>query len=308
MKVTVEGNAKIPVFSNRGFAGLVFSRVGGSVRTNATLDQTSVSLPGPPVGPTGSDYKVSVENLPDSYSIKSIGYGSTDLRSGDLHIPAAYFNAPSGSPPPSGTPLNTINLVLRMVRTDDPSGVRVSGRVNNFRTPRSIYISGNPGSLYSDGTFEFRGVPPGRHVILTGNNPSSARPVGAMIVVGNGDVTGVLLEEMLLLPPDFKTPTAPVPDARAPGTIIHLASVHGRVIEETTQQPIADGILYVGEYLGVQERAVMRLPSDGRFEISHLLPGSYKLEILVFGHTTIRQTFEVDEKDVDLELTSRKLY
>jgi hypothetical protein len=181
--------------------------------------------------------------------------------------------------------------------------VRVSGRSNLSTGARSIYISGLPGTLYSDGTFEFRGVPPGRHLVMTRDNPRSLVPLAAVAVVGDREVTGLQLEEVFVLPPDFQWPPAPVTDTHVPGSQIKLAGLRGRVIDETTRQFIADGILYISG----QERGVLRLHGDGSFEIPHLLPGDYKLEIQVFGHTNISQTIHLADEDIQLELTSSRV-
>ena len=39
-----------------------------------------------------------------------------------------------------------------------------------------------------------------------------------------------------------------------------------------------------------------------------LLPGTYDLEVQIFGHSNIKQSVEIDDKDMKLELISRKLY
>jgi len=38
------------------------------------------------------------------------------------------------------------------------------------------------------------------------------------------------------------------------------------------------------------------------------LPGTYDLKLQIFGHTTNTSTIVIDDKDVSVELTSRRLY
>src|SRR4029079_19432793 len=40
------------------------------------------------------------------------------------------------------------------------------------------------------------------------------------------------------------------------------------------------------------------------FEFTRLLPGSYDLEVLAFGHSAVRRTVVIDETDVTLELNA----
>jgi hypothetical protein len=329
LKIAVDGGGRVPVFSSRGFPRLVFTRTGDSVRTTSSLDQSTVMLAGPAISAVGSEYKVSIENLPDGYALKSIVYGSTDLRIDTLKIPAAQFGMPAvfqlgqsttvqlqggsvlvifggnatvSQTAPTSSPLGAISVTLTNVPLPaSTQGVRVSGRSGNTGGPRSIYISGRPGTFYSDGTFEFHGVPAGRHVVMTSDTPRASRPLGAVVIVGGSDVDGLQLEETFVLPSDFQLASVPAADTRAPGTMIRMASVRGRVVEETTRQAIPEGIVYFGG----KERASFRLQNDGSFEIPHLLPGRYTLEIQVFGHRNISQTIDVGEEDIALDLSSR---
>jgi hypothetical protein len=154
--------------------------------------------------------------------------------------------------------------------------------------------------LYADGTFEFLGVPAGRHMVITRDGSRTSRPLAAVVVVGDRNVDGVPLEEIMVLPPDFETPSAPVADPRPPGTVVRLANLRGRLIDEATRLGIPEGIVYFSG----KERISFRLKADGSFEIPHLLPGSYKLEIQVFGYKNISDTILVAGDDIDFELST----
>jgi hypothetical protein len=95
------------------------------------------------------------------------------------------------------------------------------------------------------------------------------------------------------------------PGSHPAGTVLPLASVRGRVVEETSRELIAEGAVTI---TGYAQSLSYPIGLDGQFEISRLFPGSYDLEVQVFGHTRTRQTVVVGEEDVRLELTPRKLY
>jgi len=321
LTVTVEGGGRVPVFSPRGFARLVLTRTRDNVRSLASLDQRSINLTGSDASfSTGSEYQASVEGLPDGFAVRTFTYGAADLMTSTLRIPASNFAATSQaqlfsqllsaglagattsvsspSPPP---PVSSIQLVLAFVSAPAPpaSGVRVTGRSTTSGT-RSIYISGSPGMLYADGTFEFLGVPAGRHMVITRDGSRTSRPLAAVVIIGDRNVDGVPLEEIMVLPPDFETSSAPVADPRPPGTVVRLANLRGRLIDEATRLGIPEGIVY---FSGM-ERISFRLKADGSFEIPHLLPGSYKLEIQVFGYKNISDTILVAGDDIDFELST----
>ena len=50
------------------------------------------------------------------------------------------------------------------------------------------------------------------------------------------------------------------------------------------------------------------IDSDGHFETVYLLPGTYDLKLQIFGHTSNTSTIVIENKDVNVELTSRRLY
>jgi hypothetical protein len=165
---------------------------------------------------------------------------------------------------------------------------------------RSIYISGRAGTIYSDGTIEFRGVAPGRHTIATIENPESTRLLGASVMVGDRDVEGIELEEIRLLPMDLRTSTQPREAAgRATGSSVRLASLRVAVVDAQSGQPAGPGTVYVLGPFGTS----FDLPEDGRFELARVVPGQYSFEINVFRHASVARTITVDDQDVALELS-----
>jgi hypothetical protein len=176
--------------------------------------------------------------------------------------------------------------------------VRVGGRLPTAGV-RSVFLSGLPGVLYSDGTFEFRGVQPGRYVAISGDGQLSL--FGAVVVVGDRDLDGVQLDKVLLLPLEAAAGQA---DTHPPGTVIPLAGLKGRIVSAATGAPMK-GVLNI---LGDSAQAAYAVGNDGSFEIPKLLPGSYNLQVSIFDHYTLNQTVVVGETDTTVELRIRRAY
>ena len=207
--------------------------------------------------------------------------------------PAALV--PAATPPPS------LVITLGEVARPASGGVRVSGHTGN-KDLRRIYISGRPGVVFSDGTFEFRGVPPGRHVIAALAVPERAATI---LVVGDSDVNGLQLREVSMFPEDVRLPKDPMPAGNLPpGTTVPLPRIVGTVLEETSRMPVTEGELDIRS-----GDLVRTIPIDekGRFETFTLVPGTYEIHVRIFGHSARTQTVVVD-KDVDLIVTTRRLY
>jgi hypothetical protein len=178
----------------------------------------------------------------------------------------------------------------------------VSGQIGGT-AKRPVYISGNPGILYSDGTFEFRGVPAGRHLVAA---PSYSNPLAAVVVVGDKNLDGVELKETLVLPEDVRTPKEPVPAAQyPPGSVVPLARVRGMVLEEITKEAIREGDV---EIKGGSTSRRVPIDAEGHFETFYLLPGTYNLGLQIFGHSSGGTMVTIEDKDLTIELTSRRLY
>jgi hypothetical protein len=324
VSVSVDGGGRLPVFSAAGFTSLRLQRITDGQVTVLPLSAASLALPLPTVG-VSPDYRIAIDNLPQGYTVGSIKYAGAAITNGTLKLSttsatltATILTATSGSiqgpvilsatgaipagAMPGGSGL-TITLVNTPAATSPSSGVRVTGNAPNSEI-RSIYLSGTPGIFFADGSFEFRGVQPGRYSIATPDNPSSSRPLGAAIVVGNQDVQGIELSAVPLLPTNIRTPVSAEPvGTHTPGSTIPLALVHGLVLDESTHQPITEGTVYLTGHYG-SSRALV---PDGRFEFTRLLPGSYELEVQTFGHKNIQKTIVVGEDDLNLELSTLPL-
>ena len=292
IQTQIEGGGKIPLFVAGLFPVLRLTRYTGA-RTDVSLNTPSVTVsePGYLNNPASvPDYRVTVENLPTTYTLKSLTFGSTDLRVDALKLPRG--NAGS-------TVTQSIVITLSIPPAPQPAGVRVSGKVPGD-AKRGIYISGNSGTVYSDGTFEFVGVSPGRHNIVTLDNPGAARSLGATLVVGDRELANIELGEISAAPMKFDQPAPPSPAGnRPPGVRIAPVSIHGRVLDGETHEPFNAGKIVLNDNFGFP----FPLNDDGKFDIPSLLPGSYVLDGVVFGIGNVRLSIELDEQDTTIELT-----
>lgn len=303
--VRIEGGGKIPVFANGHPPSIRLTRKSDRTQTEVALSEISIEAPLPPVG--SSEFQVTVTGLPDGYIVKSLMYGKTDAQVNSIQLSAASAGARVPIAPPS-----TLQVTLAVVPLAKPatSGVRVTGKTGDPGV-RLIYMSGGTSVLYSDGSFEFRGVPAGRQTILLLDSGASAGGLkgrlaltaGRTIAVGDRDIENVTLEPIAVEPPEIEALLMPGPaTTHAPGPM-PLPTIRGRVVEEGGKQPLAGGTVTVNG----QSRWMYRVDADGRFEIPKLFPGTYKLEIGNFGFGTIRETVVVEEDDVTLDLTTLKL-
>jgi hypothetical protein len=346
--VTDKGQA-LPISANGTFISLRLEF--GTGVLSIPIDGASFSVP----GPIASDVRVVVENLPDTYEVKSITYGSTSIPQGIFKLTSANFAtrlmtmlavpppvpAPTPAPPtpaplvnpglptvlangtvslfaaaqstsniifasttlkPAATPPSALSITIGESARTSTGGARVSG-LTGSTDKRRVYISGKPGTVFSDGTFEFQGVQPGRHLIASVGN---SNPFASVVVVGNQDLSGIALKETLMLPPGAREPSAPMPAGPyAPGTIVGLARITGTVIEEIARTPILEGNLTIRA--GDSYRTIP-IDDKGRFESFYLLPGTYDLRFQIFGQSSFGPSITVEDKDIDIEVTSRRLY
>ena len=339
--IKTEGGAKLPVFANGKYPVVRLTRKSDRSEVEMTFSHASIEVP---VQVTGvSEYRVTVENLPDGYVVKSLRSDTADLTTGTLQLQPTSFQVSgpaatafiaaltavqngmavpplptaAAAPPPLSLPAITatpssifVTLAAAPLTKPVTTGARVSGQTPDTGV-RSIYLSDNPGIFYSDGSFEFRGVPAGRHtLILIDPESAAAGPkgislvvAGGNVVVGDQDIDKVSLESINMLPMDTDSLMAPRPaNGRAPGPI-PLATIRGRVMEESAKQALAGGTVTING----QSRSMYRIDADGRFVIPRLFPGTYKLEVGNFGYETIRQTIEVEDEDISLEWSTAKL-
>jgi hypothetical protein len=286
--VTVQNGGKLPLSSNGRFVTVRLETSAGT-EDSFPVDAGNVGI----VVVGNMDVRATVENLPDSYTVESVMYGTTNVTQGSFRL----------SGPPFTSVQSVLSITLRASPPVSGAGSRVTGTTGSLEK-RLIYMSGKPGVVYFDGTFEFRDIPPGRHVIGTLKNPSMAR--AAIVVVGDRDVSGIALKETVLLPPDISDPKDPLPaGSHPPGTILPLIRVSGTVLDESSKEPIRSG-----ELILKSGNAFRTFPIDqnGRFEPFSLVPGTYDIRFEVFGHGTLGPDLVVDDKDLDLQLTTKRLY
>jgi hypothetical protein len=315
------GAGQVPVFGPRGHPRIALT-ASGKTTPDSTLTfkgADGIFLHGPT-----ADYKVTLENLPPGYSLKSLFFDNTDLRTKDLHLSAATFagltmtsiahrvyaavttalGAPSAippSPPPAIVPPMLV-VLEKTANVAMPNGVRVTGRAADSSV-RQVYMSGVPGIFFWDGSFEFLGVPPGRHTIVA-FDATERLPLGASVVVGDRDLEGVRLEPLALLPPGIRTPRAPGPaGAHAPGTTIALATLNGTIVDKESKQPLASGSAFISTGNSV---VLDMLDAAGKFSFPGLLPGSYSLEIRLVDHAVEPRTIVIGDENVKVEIAAEK--
>lgn len=324
VEVRTEDGKKFPVLSEGKPATLTLKSSSSSMLVQlAPIAGFSIGVMG--------DYRVRVENLPDDYAVRSMTYGAVDLTTDSLKVLSRSMNAAApvsfsiiggaGTPVPqlqaliqqtqilvstsltTATPSASVTVILAAVSKSSASanGVRITGR-SNSPAPRNVYLSGTPGIVYSDGSFEFRGVLPGRYSVAT--IASNGKLLGASLVIGNEDVVDVDLAEVSALPDSFREPAPPSPvTGHLPGPVA-LAAVHGRVLEKATQQPIPEGTVQLLGYRPV----TIPIDSDGRFEMPRLLPGRYEVELQIFGHEHTHEVIVVGDEDTQIVMNSLRLY
>jgi hypothetical protein len=296
LRVTVEGGAPLPVFGSGRSTALVFQIAGGPL-AGASIERVLTAEGTTLVERAATSYSVTVEGLPETYVVKSMMYGSTDVMNKTFQVPVS-------------TQQNTLSIVIARTPPKTATGVRVSGRATKLGA-RSIYLSGIPGDYYADGTFEVHGVPPGLHVVATSNVPfgtqaqTAIAAQAASVVVGTENLDGVVLVETLLVPESVYVRSEPRPAGNRPPGAVPLARLGGKVIEEVSRLPIREGkvTLKVGRGISVS----MPITAEGGFEFPPLFPGTYDLEVSVFGHTAVTEPVEIADTDVKLEVTPRKL-
>ena len=332
VRVIVENGEKLPISAGGKLIAIRLESGASFWTIPITGSSFTVS------GPVTADFRVLLENLPDSFEVKSAAYGSTDITKGSFRLTNANFptlswsrsTVASPSPPPVNendllsrleaararaqeiasstslspalTPPSSVSITIGRAPRTSSGGVRVSGWAANT-DKRSFLISGRTGVVFSDESFEFDRVPPGRHLVAAVNTEI---PKAAVIVVGDKDVNGIELKPTFLLPMDVRVPRDPLPPGSySAGTSLPMARLTGTVLDEETRKRITEGDIEVR--LGDYSRRVP-IDTNGHFETFYLLPGTYGLRFQIFGHSTIGPAVTVEDKEIDMELTVRRLY
>jgi len=298
MSFSVDGGGPVPIF---GFGNYPFLRFTDSNKRVQEIgfNRNSVTVRVPPDS-TPDDYKVSIEDLPAGYALKAVTYGPNDLLTDTLKIAKQAFSgqllANSGNAAVSTIPLSIVLTTLPLPVS--PSGVRVAGR--SFGAGDEIYISGMPGLLFLDGTFEFRGVSPGLHSIVKILGTSvSAAPV----IVREQDVAGVNLQITSMLPADIFSLEAKPLNGNFPSTA-SMVSIIGHVVDDASQEMLTEGAVTISGY--GDTRRSFAIIADGAFTIPQLLPGTYTLTINVSGYSRTTVPISVGVEDLKLELKAKR--
>ena len=323
LQIHSDSGTRLPIFSERGKLRLRLTHIPDGSRTDIVLDEPAVTLQ-----VASGEYQASVENLPDDFELNSLTYGTTNLLTDELRVTISDLPEPEKGEQISLTSTQTGIVVQR--RIPEQSSYSQSGPVYGSITSRSTltlsvsakpvaaipsvgvqvrgkaypgqeeaYISGKPGRLYADGSFEFHNVPPGRHIVFMLGGSATSRQLSAIVNVGKVDVEDLHLQDTITLPLDVMTPAADPPGLQSETSIPAMHSMKGHVVSESTHMPVA-GIVTVR---GFNRSITYSLPADGEFEIPDLLPGNYGLKIETFDSSTLNRTIVVGEKDVDLSLT-----
>jgi len=312
--VTVAGErgGKFPVTTDGKVATVVVGSTSSFPTSSTPVDGKILTVR----GPLTSDLRVSVTNLPDGWVVKSVVYGSTDITRGTFRLTPANFSISPSVPPAiqnlqgggavaGATPPSPLSVTLGRSGSSviTGRGAIVSGLTGSV-TRLSVSISGKPGTFFSDGTFEFREVPPGRHLITA--TGGSSRHMAAIIVVGERAVENIELKPVPLIPPGADAQQNALPVGRyGPGSTIPLIRVAGTILEEVSRKPLDDGQLIIRQ--GDLARTYP-IDKDGHFDPLYLLPGKYDLTVQAFGHSTAGTEIDISDKDMTTELTTRKLF
>jgi hypothetical protein len=312
VQVRLESGGKQPVFSNGRYVMVRFTRIQDGAISEEPLTDSILNIPVPRSLP-GFEYRVTIENLPGGYAVKSINQDGVDLMNDLLKITARNFvQAPItvyGAALPgamldtvrmafgAGAAMTPLEITLASREYDPPTGVRVSGRVTSNGS-WDLSLPGSSCILFADRSFECHGVAPGRHAILLQDRLGSPpHNLAASIVVGDKDMENVPVERTDVLPVEVHFPSS----TPLPGTIVPLAWIRGRVADDTSKIPVLGGrVTLVGK-----TTVSYPIDNEGAFEIPGLLPGSYELTIEGFRHAPVRQNVVVGDDDVHLDVSVR---
>lgn len=299
LRVAAEPGSRVPVFSPSGPVAFYFERVADGLSTTAPIANTSVVLELQAAG-AASNYRIKLANLPEGFVVRKITYGNTELPFGILALPTASqpFSMGPGTLAPGD--MLTVTLIETSPVPSAGRGVRVTGR-NRPSDTHPVYLSGRSGTVFSDGTFEFRDVPPGRHVIASIDFPG--RALGTTLIVGEQNIDNVTLGDIAALPTDIQSPMAPGPVGNAaPGSTIRPVVLRGLVLDRATQQPPPSGQAYISGRRGPS----YYFDAVGRFEVEGLLPGTYNLEVQVAGYPATTRELKVGIDDIQLTIELEK--
>jgi hypothetical protein len=325
--VTVTGGAGIPLSGPEGIPSIRFEAGGGMTTVPLASPVLRIDRPRP------VEYRVTIENLPEGFTLEEMRYGGVDLKSEPLRLTYAVlgtnpvqatgalpalqvvqgFNTwirkyvftggiratlPTVVVAPNTTIVGNhqaLSIKLKRLPQGTPTGVQVTGSLPSGAA-HFVFLSGKQGLFFSDGHFEFQNVSPGRHTIVTlGSNPSAA-----LLVVGKENVDGVRLESTPVIPLGYDIPLPSDPaETRPPGSAIPLVVFRGNVADRETGRAVSNGTAYL---TGDKNGGISydSLDENGRFEFPPLLAGSYNVEIWSPDYETVTRKVVVPEKGLNL--------
>jgi hypothetical protein len=299
VSIQVEGGGKVPVFGSGSYPVLKLTKVvPGNPTYQMSFSANSLNVAIPPINTT-EEYNVTVEDLPVGYAVKTMTHGSADILRETLKLsrpavqPAPGLVIPPG-PPTAAAPLS---IILSHAAAPILPGFRVTGR--SSAVGDDIHLSGAPGMLFSDGTFEFRSVSPGLYnIVKFSGTVASVAPV----IVRDRDVDDVALQVVSILPLDVYSRDTKVPEGnagKAPATV-GLVDIVGQVVDATSQEVIGQGTITLTGY-GNTRRTHAIVAGEG-FRISSLLPGSYTLTVNVSDYNVSVHPVVVGLEGLKIEL------
>ncbi len=310
VQVRMEGDTKQPIFADGKSVMVRFTRTRDGLISESPLNASILNLALPNSLP-GYEYRVTIENLPSGYAVKSIVQDGVNLLNNTLKITAKNFVQAEipvyGAALPgamldkvriaygAGGPMIPMEITLAGANSNSAAGVRVRGKVPSGGN-WELLLEGSFAILFADGSFECRGVVPGRHVILLQDQlVSPLRVLAASIVVGERDLNDVMVDDIVVMPKELQFPGTTPP----PGTVIPLASIRGRVSDDLSKNPVLGGSVT----LSGANRAAFPIDSEGLFRIPGLLPGAYDLTVEGSRHAAVRQVVLVGDEDVNLNVS-----
>jgi hypothetical protein len=311
VQVRMEGDAKQPVFADGRSVMIRFTRTKDGAISESPLNASILNLPVPNSLP-GYEYRVTVENLPGGYVVRSMVQDGVNLLSNTLKVTAKNFVQAEipvyGAALPgamldkvriaygAGGPMIPMEITLAGAASNPVAGMRVRGNAPN-RGNWELALEGSSAVLFADGSFECRGVTPGRHVILLQDRlVTPLRVLAASIVLGDKDLNDVVVENVVVMPRELQFPGK----TPAPGSVIPLASIRGRVSDASSKNPVLGGSVT----LSGANKATFPIDSEGLFLIPGLLPGAYDLAVEGSRHAAVRQVVLVGDEDVNLNIAA----
>jgi beta-lactamase regulating signal transducer with metallopeptidase domain len=320
VSIQIEGGGKFPVSYGARPPKLTLTDVATKTTYEAPFSSITITIPRN-LKTVPNEYKVAIEDLPPGYAVKSVTYRADEpgvryedvlaqpmkisLRANDTTF--AGGNGSTGAP--------DLPIVITLMRTTVASarGVRLSGNTGTAVRPAlpvpgagtppraanpdpAVYLSGKPGVLYNDGTFDFAGVAPGLHSVIM--YPGL---LAVQVNVQDRDMDGLSLQAVPAFP--YNTFSSPPQTAGSAGSVTTWPSLALRALDDVTKQPIASGYITLNglggssrNYVGAS-LSVVRIPK--------LLPGKYAITAEASGYVSKTQSVTVGdgETSIDVQLT-----